>query len=82
MNINELLANANLAFGGGEYKLSLDYSRKAMQEDPKDFRSYVADGKACISLQMEDQAEEYFKEPWKENPMMGKSVLCWATLNC
>ena len=72
MNINELLANANLAFGGGEYKLSLDYSRKAMQEDPKDFRSYVAAGKACISLQMEDQAEEYFKRALERKPDDGE----------
>lgn len=72
MSINDLLANANLAFGGGEYKLSLDYSKKAIQEDPKDFRPYVAAGKACLSLQMEDQAEEHFRRALERKPDDGE----------
>ena len=61
MGYNELLANANTAFGGGQFADSLSYADAAIKEEPKETEAYYAAGKACMSMDQPDKAVEYFK---------------------
>ena len=62
MSYTEYIANANTAFGGGEYGLAVEYAQKAIKEEPKEIDGYVIAGKSYISMANGKEAEEYLKK--------------------
>ncbi len=68
MSYTELIANSNLAFGGNQFEVALDYAKKAIQAEPKETEGYYCAGKACMSLNKLDDAESYFKSAVELKP--------------
>ena len=62
MSYNEYIANANTAFGSGEFATSLKYAELAIKEKPKETEGYFCAGKACMSLDKPREASEFFKK--------------------
>lgn len=62
MSYNEYIANANVAFGSGEYDTALKYAELAIKEKPNETEGYFCAGKSCMSLDRPDEAAGYFKK--------------------
>lgn len=62
MSYNECIANANTAFGSGEFATSLKYAELAIKEEPKETDGYFCAGKACMSLDKPSEASEFLKK--------------------
>ncbi len=62
MVYNELISNANFAFGGGQYENCLNYAKEAIQLEPKKTEGYFAAGKACMSMSDFKAAIDYFQK--------------------
>lgn len=62
MKYSELIANSNIAFGSGRYKEALKYAENAITSDPKSVDGYSCAGKACMSLDMPQEAIKYFEK--------------------
>ena len=62
MEYNHLMADANTAFGGGQYHIALENAKKAMSIEPKKTDSYYCAGKACMAMGRADDAVDYFKK--------------------
>ena len=56
------MADANTAFGGGQYHIALENAKKAMSIEPKKTDSYYCAGKACMAMGRADDAVDYFKK--------------------
>lgn len=65
MSYSEYIANANTAFGSGEYATALKYADLAIKEEPKETEGYYCAGKACMSMDQPEKATEYFKNALK-----------------
>lgn len=61
MSLNENIANANTALGGGQFVAALAYAKKAIEADPKKAEGYYCAGKACMSLGNPSEAEVFFQ---------------------
>lgn len=62
MSYKEFIANSNLAFGGNEFDVALDYAKKAIKAEPKQTDGYYCAGKAYMSLGKTKEAVEYFQK--------------------
>lgn len=71
MSYSEYIANANTAFGSGEYATALKYAELAIKEEPKETEGYYCAGKACMSMDESVKATEYFKNALKYDDKNG-----------
>lgn len=74
MSYNELMANANTAFGGGQFDKVLQYAKSARSETKNDeerTETYFLEGKAYMSMEQPEQARESFTEAMKLSPKNG-----------
>ncbi len=62
MNYSELIANSNMAFGGNQFDVALEYAKKAISIEPKQAEGYYCAGKACMSMDQPLEAVGYFKK--------------------
>ena len=61
MNYEELISDANLAFAGNQFEVSLKKAQEAINKDDSKAEGYVCAGKAALSLGSAEMAEHYFK---------------------
>ncbi|MDE6784199.1 MAG: hypothetical protein K2J26_02325 [Ruminococcus sp.] len=62
MDYNKLIADANTAFGGGQYHIALENAKRAISMEPKKTEAYYCAGKACMSMDQPLEAVSYFKK--------------------
>jgi len=70
-NYEDLIANSNLAFSGGEYESALNFAKKAIGLESKDIDGFLCAGKASLSLDKVDDAVDYFKKAAEINDKSG-----------
>lgn len=74
MSYNELMANANTSFGGGQFERVLQYTKRARNETKNGeelTEAYFLEGKAYMSMDQPEQAKESFAEAMKLSPKNG-----------
>ena len=59
-DFNRLIADANIAFAGGNFETALQLAEKTISQDPKRNEGYLLAGKSCMSLAQYEKAAEYF----------------------
>lgn len=62
MSYNECIANSNLAFGGNQFDVALNYAKEAITLEPKEIEGYFCAGKACMSMENTLDAVKYFEK--------------------
>lgn len=70
-NYEEMLASAETAFASKQYQTSLDYYRKALEEQPDNVYALSKAGSLCIVLGLYDEAIKHFIHASEVDPHNG-----------
>lgn len=62
MIYNDLIANSNIAFGGSQFDIALDYAKKAISMASTQAEGYFCAGRACMSMNSVQDAVKYFSK--------------------
>ena len=71
MDVNEILANAELAIENGQNAVALDWLRKALELEPENLEALSRAGAVGVALQQFGEALDYFQKAKELDPTNG-----------